>query len=135
MGQTYSQFGPELVANGFDVDDFAAGVVRFENGATLVFDNAWAALVNEATHLVRVLGTKMGGTAQPFNIVKRDGGECIDVTPGHVETETPFQHFARSIVAGQTPIVTPDQALTLLKILDALYRSAEKGTSVSISPE
>ena len=135
MGQTYSQFGPKLVADGFDVDDFATGVVRFENGATLVFDNAWAALVREATHFVRVLGTKMGGTAQPFCVVKREGGGCTDVTPSHVQTETPFQHFARSIVQGQTPIVTPDQALTMLRILDALYRSAVAGTSVAISPE
>jgi predicted dehydrogenase len=132
MGKTYTKFGPDLVDKAFDVDDFAAGMVRFENDAVLMFDNAWASILDEPTHFVRVLGTKMGGTAQPFKVTRLKGTDCEDVTPDKVETENPVAHFVRCIREGATPVVTPEQGLTMLKIVDALYRSAESGSSATI---
>src|SRR5260221_9330152 len=41
--QTYQKF-PQLVKNkNFDVEDNAYGMIRFENGATLLFKTSWAA--------------------------------------------------------------------------------------------
>jgi len=133
MGQTYTKFGPDLVDKDFDVDDFATGMVRFDNDATLIFDNAWASLVGEPSHFVRILGTRMGGTAQPFQVTQLNGKKCEDITPQDVTTENPVEHFVRCIREDKTPIVTPEQGLILLQILEALYCSAEKGTSVPIN--
>ncbi len=131
-GQTWAKFGPTLVGNAFDVDDFAAGTVRFENGAMLVFENAWASLVAEATHLVRVLGTRMGATAQPFSVTRLEDRQCKTAVPENVAAESPFEHFIRCIREDRDPIVTPEQGLTMLRILEALYRSAASGRTVSI---
>ena len=132
MGQTYNKFGSELIGKEFDVEDFAAGMIRFENGAALLFENAWASVVQEPTHLLRVLGTKMGATAQPFIVTRRHGGDCEQVKPEAIKTENPVEHFVRCIREDQNPIVTPEQGWTLLKMIEALYRSAASGKSQRI---
>jgi len=132
MGQTYNKFGSELVGKEFDVEDFAAGMIRFENGATLLFENAWASVVQEPTHLLRVLGTKMGATAEPFIVTRRHGGGCEQVTPAAIKTENPIEHFVRCIREDGRPIVTPEQGLAVLKMIEALYRSAASGKSERI---
>ncbi len=107
-------------------------MIRFENGASLLFENAWASVVQEPTHLLRVLGTKMGATAQPFIVTRRHGGDCEQVNPEAIKTENPVEHFVRCIREDRCPIVTPEQGWTVLKMIEALYRSAASGKSERI---
>ena len=107
-------------------------MIRFENGATLVFENAWASVVQEPTHLLRVLGTKMGAMAEPFIVTRRHGGDCERVTPEAIKTENPVEHFVRCIREDKRPIVTPEQGWTVLKMIEALYGSAASGKSQRI---
>lgn len=132
MGQVYGKFGPELIGKEFDVEDFAAGMVRFENGASLLFENAWAAVIQEPVHTLRVLGTRMGATVRPFVVTRRVGGDCVNVTPEPAPTENPVSHFVRCIREDKEPMVTPEQGLAVLKMIDALYRSAAAGASQRI---
>ena len=71
----------------------------------------------------------MGGTATPFEIVRWENGEVKPANPESVETENPIEHFVRCIRGETEPRVTPEETLTMLKILDALFRSAASGTS------
>ncbi len=41
-------------------------------------------------------------------------------------------NFIRAIEGNEEPLNTPDQALVLMKIIDAFYESAETGAPVSI---
>ena len=42
------------------------------------------------------------------------------------------ENFVRSINREEKPLNTPDQALSLMKIIDATYQSANSGEPVSI---
>ena len=42
------------------------------------------------------------------------------------------ENFVRSIAGEEQPLNTPDQALALMKIIDATYESAQTGNPVNI---
>ncbi|MEO0417057.1 MAG: Gfo/Idh/MocA family oxidoreductase [Verrucomicrobiota bacterium] len=54
--------------------------------------------------------------------------ECEDM--GRIDSAA---NFIEAIEGKSAPLNTPDQALTLMKIIDAVYQSAETGAPVAIS--
>ncbi len=126
---------PEDVRH-FDVEDFASGMIRFADGATILLDNAWAAHVHETQIASWVSGTEGSGSLWPFRIVEDRDGNSSDVTPAldKIESESQFAHFVHAI-RGNVPNCSPvQQGLTMLRMIDALYRSARLGRSVSLAP-
>ncbi|MDA0990701.1 MAG: Gfo/Idh/MocA family oxidoreductase, partial [Verrucomicrobia bacterium] len=67
MGSTYNHLASEAAAaegKAFDVEDLAAGMIKFENGATLDLAASWAGHIQEAELMeTRLLGTR-GGLVQ-----------------------------------------------------------------------
>ena len=143
LGACYAEFGPrgkgtppEDVA-AFDVEDFAAGMIRFADGSSMVLDNAWAAHVADTQIGATVFGSEGGGSVWPFQVVEERDGKSSDVTPPveQLPTETQFAHFVRSIREG-TPNTSPaEQGLVVLRMLAALDRSARSARSVLLSPD
>jgi hypothetical protein len=43
-----------------------------------------------------------------------------------------MRHLKRCIGAGEKPLVGPAEGLTLMSIVDAIYKSAESGKSVEV---
>lgn len=144
FGATYAKFGPSgKGATGwtgtpspevFDVEDFALGTIKFENGASVILDNAWAAFVDKEVIGMRLCGTKGGATLWPFRICYEENGEIISKTPDltDVNSGNQFKHFINCILNNKQPISTIQQGVTVLKMLDAIYRSAESGGSVRL---
>jgi predicted dehydrogenase len=144
FGTTYAKFGPygkgakgwtgEPSPEVFDVEDLALGTIRFENGASVMLDNAWAAFVEKEVIGMRLCGTEGGATLWPFRICYEEEGQIISKTPDleNIESENQFKHFADCIINGKQPIPTIDQGVTVLKMLDAIYRSAEASESVTV---
>ncbi len=133
LGMTCAKFGPSL-SKDFDVDDFAAGMIRFSNGSTAVLENAWACMTQKGTFGLRYLGTKAGATIWPFSVSEGRDGKVEDITPDlagykHVSQ---FQHFADCILKGVKCISPIEEGLELLKMLDALYSSSKQGKGVDI---
>lgn len=151
-GVTYAKLGPQGKGLGgwgiekhkpgagvrFDVEDLALAFVRFENGASLQLQAAWATHMN-AMELVEVYGTAGGAR------VSSQGGlqlyTDLNDEPVVIEQEIPAQSVGSS--AAQTAdliryldgdttadIITPDQALIGIQILDAMYRSAQSGREI-----
>jgi len=144
FGTTYAKFGPhgkgakgwtgEPSPEIFNVEDLALGTIRFSNGATVMLDNAWAAFVEKEVIGLRLCGTKGGATLWPFRICYEEDGQIISKIPDltDVESENQFRHFIDCIIKDKQPISTIDQGVTVLKMLDAIYRSAETGESVNV---
>ncbi len=143
-GTTYAKFGPYGKGAGgwegepspevFDVEDLALGTIRFENGASVMLDNAWATFVEKEVIGMRLCGTQAGATLWPFRICYEEGGQIVSKTPDleHIKSESQFKHFIDCILNNRQPISTIEQGVTVLKMLDAIYRSAEAGKSVSV---
>ena len=99
-----------------------------------MLDNAWAAFVEKEVIGMRLCGTKGGATLWPFRICYEEDGQIVAKTPDltKVELKSQFRHFIDCILKDKQPISTIDQGVTVLKMLDAIYRSAETGESVNI---
>lgn len=124
----------------WDVEEFAAAFVRFENGATLVLEVSW--LLHHKTTgedmQMWLYGDKAGAhwpsneilstnnvTQQQMNmqLVRSEGGE-----PHARECMV----FAEAVATGKPSPVPPEQSLDVITILDGLYRSAESGKEVRL---
>jgi predicted dehydrogenase len=127
----------------FDVEDFAAAFVRFENGATLVLEVSWM-LHHETGKSAEdmqmwLYGTRAGchwprceiyesnyETVQHYNRILRITGDKLE--PHALECV----EFAQAIVDGAPSPVPAEQSLQVLTILDGVYRSQAVGREVRL---
>lgn len=116
----------------FDVDDFAAGLITFENGASIVVENGWAAHVPETLFEVRVLGDRGGFEYCSGRLwtTGADGGfEERPAAETPASGPTQFEHFA-ACIRGRTENRSPlSDGLTLMSMIEALYASHRSGTA------
>jgi len=144
-GLCYTKFGtrPGLVGlfgkwdhTNYTVEDFATGLIRFDNGASLVIESSFAANIEKDVFNTALFGTEGGCEWNPIKIFKEEHQTLLDVTPvflPKVNThEAEVHQFADSIL-NDTPTPVPgEQGLMVMKILDAIYKSAEEGKEVAI---
>jgi predicted dehydrogenase len=122
----------------FDVEDFAAGFVRFENGITLSIKTSWAANIPEGVGQTFVLGTGAGIQNWPVKIIENMGAFQVDVTPKVLpDRDVPFsghwgevEHVMRVLRGQEGMIVKREEVLNVMRILDGFYKSAELGREV-----
>lgn len=134
-GDIFNSYGPWDYKN-YTVEDFAAGFVRFENGATLTIESSFMANIEKDKLSLSILGTEGGCQTDPLKLFREEHGTLIDVTPVCVP-ESKMYHgeirgFLDCIQNDTEPPVTGEQALQLIKIFDAIYKSSEVGREVKI---
>ncbi len=147
-GQTSAKFGHREGVIGlrgqwnpknFTVEDFGAGLVRFDNGATLILESSFAANIAQDQFQTTLLGTEGGAlvdmiTDANTRVYREESGTLTDTAPvflPQVHThEAEIRAFVQALTDG-TPVPVPgEQALIVTQILDALYLSAETGHEV-----
>ncbi|MCL5104926.1 MAG: Gfo/Idh/MocA family oxidoreductase [Armatimonadetes bacterium] len=120
----------------FTVEDFAAGFVRLSNGASLVIESSFAANIGEDRMNSTLLGTKGGAETFPLRIFGEHNGALVDTTPAYIPPQNSYEvevrGFYDSIINDTQPPVTGDQALDVMKILDALYLSSDECREICI---
>ena len=119
----------------FDTEDSATIFIRFEGGKTMMAEAAWAINGPEA-NTTQIVGSKAGCTFAPLTIYgENEEGYLCEYKP-EVEKndffEEELKHFAECINEGKTPISPMEDALTIQKILDAIYKSAELHEEVKL---
>lgn len=125
----------------YTVEDLAAGIVKFANGATLIVEASWALNIEEREHMVTLLcGTKGGlvqkNTGGGYNFVAElytdEGGnqftKRLDWSTEPVPSS--YHEFVDSIIAKRPPMATGEQGIKVMKILDGIYESAATGREV-----
>ncbi len=144
----YSKFGSRGLGQGawgastpegipFDVDDSASAFLRMKNGATVQVETSWVAHQKEDdAHGVELFGTEAGARLLPAEIYRRDEELSAPVDVTRLGVEVPYPHcskyvnFVRALQDLEQPCVTAHQALTVQRIIDAAYQSAESGREV-----
>ncbi len=122
----------------FEVEDFAVAFLRFANGVAAVIKVCWAAHT-DSLGTSFLLGTK-GGLKfgnPPEWFFDLHGYMAQASLPSVTDGEDGFVQEIRffvDAVRNGTPLpVRPEEALTVQAILDAIYRSAEKGHEVAVT--
>jgi predicted dehydrogenase len=144
-GVSYRKFGDrEGIANAwgpwkpedFTVEDFAAGMVKFANGASLVVECSFVTNLEKDIFNTALMGTEGGCEYYPLRVFKEERQTLLDITPVELPQLDRFglelQAFADAITNDTEPVVTGEQTLMVAKIMDAIYESAETGKEVRI---
>ncbi|MGB2938153.1 MAG: Gfo/Idh/MocA family oxidoreductase [Phycisphaerae bacterium] len=116
----------------FNVEDFAVGLVRFENGAVLVLETSFLLnMVESDIHKVMICGTLGGVDVQEGKVMTQEHG-IIRVSQLE-DFEKPKAHgaaiiaFIEAIEKNKPVPVPPEETLQVTAILDGIYRSHAKG--------
>jgi len=153
-GQTRSEFGsredysylgmygPDTDAEHFDVDDSASAFVRFADGSTMSLEVAWATNRPPTNEFV-IRGTGAGATYDlgdgSLTIHETDDTGAPQLSDAEIQTrdedayDLEQTYFLDHVRADQPPERnTIDQALSVQRVIDAIYRSAEKNRAVRL---
>lgn len=124
---------PQLAGGGtFDVEDFASAYIRFENGASMAVEVSWAMNCAAERQYSELYGTKAGASLSPLVIWTENRGVLVDIAPKDAKGISQFEHFAACILEDKTPISPGEHGVLMMKILDAIYASSNKGREVVI---
>lgn len=133
----HSAFGDRKDGGTFDVEDLAMGFIKFDNGACLQIEFSWASNTEKGDDMfVELRGTKAGFKWTPghYTIYGEDNGVLTDTANagedkswGHKNN---IEHFYDCLLNGEKPKFTIDQGVDMIKILEAIYKSAETGKEI-----
>ena len=144
---------PEHEDGTCDVEAAAMGFVTFRNGACLAFRNSWAEMIEREEVTCSLQGTKEGVTMRRVFGTDGDDATAVDTctvyrtTAGGKRSDGPLttrhdpamgrvrcaENFIRVLQGREEPLSTPDEAVRLMRIVDAVYASARTGRPVRIS--
>ena len=129
----------------FTVEDSAFGFITMKNGATIVLESSWALNsldVDEAK--CTLCGTEggadmKGGLRLNGEKFSRLYTEQIDLSAGGVafyegkaekDADLEMRLWTQAILNDTNPVVTPEQAVVVSEILEAIYVSSDTGAPV-----
>lgn len=124
----------------FDVEDFATGYIRLENGGTVLLRTSWAVNLPDQFGL-SIAGTKAGMLLPKLTILENDGHYPAEVQlkvpensnlafSGHYRAA---ENFVAAIHGREELVVKEDEVLNVIRTIEALYQSAELGREVSLA--
>ncbi len=147
-GNAFGPWDPET----YEVEDSAFGFIKMEDGSTIALESSWAINLMESREASTTLcGTKAGAEIRSGMSYSQDelhfnrgrNGLLMDAimakggavayfsggngAPGVLEAK---QWLECVIDPKKDPLVLPEQALTVTRILEAIYQSAESGKEV-----
>lgn len=136
IGQYWAMSGNEEGI--FDTEDLAAAIIRFENGATMMFDVSWALNGPDTGIYVQLFGDKAGANLNPFELYGQIGNNIADMRPilnlNVNAQEAKVKNFVDA-VKGEAKLLCPgEEGIVIAQIIDAIYESGETGKAVTIDP-
>lgn len=142
---------PDVADGVTDVEAACHGFVKFKGGQVMTLRNSWAEMIRREEVSVTFQGQKAGGMVQRLfgidgmddtsidacelyvqengNSVNKDIIVARDESMGRIRSA---QNFVLALKGEETPLNNIDEAVKLMKIIDAVYASAEQGVPVKI---
>ncbi|MBQ7108739.1 MAG: Gfo/Idh/MocA family oxidoreductase [Clostridia bacterium] len=137
-----SKYGDKNADGTFDVEDLAMGFIRFDNGACMQIEFSWASNVEKEKFFVELRGDKAGSSwssdDQKLKIYTEECGATVDYIPNIANEngvqihEANLRHFTDVVLNGAEPMFVPEQGVNMIKILEAMYKSAEEGREIRL---
>lgn len=142
---------PDTKGGVMDVESACHAMLTFKSGQCLMIRNSWAEMNEREVVSVVFQGTKAGGKVE--RLFARDGLDETSVDTCRLFTEeygrqvnrdiivpqdeamgriANASNFVQSVAGEQQPLNTPQEALILMRITDAIYESARTGGPVEV---
>ncbi|GGP07004.1 NADH-dependent dehydrogenase [Oceanobacillus neutriphilus] len=121
-----------------DVDDHVSAYIRFDDQSTLLFECSWAANIKEDKTHVSISGENGGLSVFPFELYQPKHNRMMET---HTNTTEDQQQAgllqAKNFIdacSGKAQLrSSPQEALQVSKVIDAIYESSNQGKSVFIN--
>jgi predicted dehydrogenase len=112
----------------FNVDDHVTAYIKFENGASMLFETSWAANIKDDKEHVSISGVDGGLNVFPFEMYTTKNGMLLNSEPawlpGHEDPAMPqAKNFIDACLEKVPLIVQPEGALQVSQIIEAIYES------------
>ena len=125
-----------------NLEDTSVSFIRCEKSILINIEASWTLAEEKDNFFSNIYGTKGSVGANPFKLIKVLEEEQIDL--GSTILETPAEAFKKSYlnelksfigsIRGLNPVFSSgEEALQLLKIAEAMYKSAEEDREIKIS--
>ncbi|MBN1347956.1 Gfo/Idh/MocA family oxidoreductase [candidate division KSB1 bacterium] len=119
-----------------EVDELSSALIRFENGAALECIISWDAHQG-SEYKLQVFGDKGGASMNPAKIYR--GTPVIEtveleIPTGGLPTIAPYRHFIDCIKDPEMEMIASgEEVVTIIRILNAIQESAEKGREIVLA--
>lgn len=124
----------------FNVEDFASAMIRFDNGMVLAIEASFSLNIKNDVATIQLFGTKAGAILNPeLEIFTENNGYLTNLSfrestalsfDGLFEGE--INHYVDCLLNRAECKSPAEDGVVLMKILDAVYKSAETGHEVII---
>ena len=127
----------------FDVEDLAAGFIRFKGGASLLFEISWGNHQRDNERMVTtVIGTKGtlvhrnegGGYNFIGEYFSNSGNHKLNGTIAAADSSirSAYGSMVDAIIKNTRPLADAEDGLRVQQVLDGLYKSAQIGKEVRV---
>lgn len=145
--QVFRNFAHLVDVPVFDVEDAAYAFIRFDNGAVVQLEAAWAGNMTDDIpprkyfdrELINsvVFGTKGTLRLKPLTLFEDRGGKLVSVPLQAADDETggfqlQLRNFVDAVEGRAAAVNSADQAVGLMEMLDAIYASSAAGREMPI---
>jgi predicted dehydrogenase len=122
------------------VEDMMIAHIECENGISLNIDVSWAYVGQEERWWFEVISSKGSARLSPLRVVKELNGRHVNVSPsGAAARESAFlqsyraelAHFV-AILKGEAQYEPPIDQLEVMRVMEAIYKSAEEGREIRL---
>ena len=110
-----------------DIEDLAVGLIKFKDGQSLFVEVSWALNSPPVTY-GHLFGTEGSVTLFPDFVVHKPSAEAPEMEPD----QDRIREFVRNVLDGTEPLGPAKDGLQIMRMLDAIYESAETGKEAAI---
>lgn len=121
------------------VEDSSVAFITMKNGTTIMIEVSWNFHIENELYYCNIYGEQGSGKINPLMIHKEMHGNVVNVTPMKTDTsqnaikksyENELKHFVGALRGIHPVISTAQEAVQRMRIVDAVYKSAEKGKEI-----
>ena len=121
------------------VEDSSVAYITMKNGTTITIEVSWNFHIENELYYCNIYGEQGSGKINPLMIHKEMHGNVVNVTPVKTDTsqnaikksyENELKHFIGAVRGIHPVISTAQEAVQRMKIVEAIYKSADKGKEI-----
>ncbi len=121
------------------IEDSGVAIIKFQDGTFLTLEVAYTLLFERDFTYLNLFGEKGSALLNPLKIQKVQRDKLVDITP-EVSNKKLYKSsfllqaewFIDMIKRGRKPLFNWEDALTISKVIDALYKSAQENREVKL---
>ena len=125
-----------------DVEDSALAIIETVNDEAITVEVSWRMHLEKDMNYTHVFGKEGSAFMNPLRLYKELHGNLVNVTPVDFESNVDvfkksfsneMHNFIKALKGEEEPVTPIEDGLYLMKILDAIYKSAKNGQQIELS--